>query len=134
MALLGGVVIATSVHAIDVGGAMKKTGEKMVKGAATEGINKELGKKQYQCSWNNKTGNVEGCNLKNIAGFLAGQRTAVESSGTYSDYDINIHCQDYKCYDKVRDELKANGVGSWDINRKTDNVNNKEVKFTVAIQ
>lgn len=135
------MVFAGSAMAFDVGGSLKSAGKKAasgaVKGAASGTINKELAKEKYQCTWNSKTKAVEACDLKKVAAYLSGQRTAVESTGSsagnYTDFDINIHAKDYDAYQKVRGQLQTYGVGSWDINRNSAGVSDSRISFTVAI-
>ena len=132
------LAVAGSAMAFDLQGAAKDVGTKAVKAGAASGVNKELSKPNYQCQWNPKAKAVEKCDLNKIAAYLSGQKMAVEqagkAAGSYTDYEVNVHAQDYKAYEKVKEQLKKFGVGSWDINHSTDNVKGNTITFSAIIQ
>lgn len=134
------VAIVGSAIAVDLN--LKVTPKDVVKSGASAavagGINKELSKPKYTCTWNKKASSIEGCDLKTVSAYLSGQRMAVEKAGnkagSYTDYDIYIHTTDNKAYDKVKKQLQGFGVGSWDINKSMDGVSSEQVKFSVVIE
>lgn len=135
-----GVILVALAVVVLAGSAQAQfdLGKKLIKGGVASGINKELKQDKYTCTWNPTAKKVAGCKLNDIAAYLSAQRKSVEVAGSatvgYTDFEIDIHAKDYAAFEVVKKKLKEYGVGSWDINHKTDKVSGDEVKFTVAIQ